>query len=226
MIDRIGLKAKAKAGLAGKWNTLLLAAVIFMAAAALSGITRTEYVELYGKTVEVRSTTAFSALISVFVLPVLTVGMAKFFLKHNRYGNGEIRDLAGGFADYGYVIGSMLWRDLFIFLWSLLFVIPGIIKSIEYSMTEYVLADNPRIGCREAIKVSMALTYGCKGEIFSFFMSFIGWYILCGISCGIAGLYVIPYSHSSFAYLYDQLKQAAVSDGRIPADVFGEADNF
>ena len=80
----------------------------------------------------------------------------------------------------------MLLRDIYSFLWSLLFIIPGIVKAYAYSMTEYILYENPRLSAGEAIRISNAMTQGFKGELFVFDLSFILWNLLSAISLGIA----------------------------------------
>ena len=93
-------------------------------------------------------------------------------------------------------VGGMAWMALFTFLWSLLFVIPGIVKGISYSMTPYILAKYPEIPAKEALKLSMKVMEGRKWEFFVLELSFIGWGILAGITFGLLGIfYVIPYMY-------------------------------
>jgi len=91
-------------------------------------------------------------------------------------------------------VGGMAWMDLFIFLWSLLFAIPGVIKSYSYAMTPYILAKYPEIPAKEALKLSMKIMDGRKAELFVLQLSFIGWAILASLTFGILSLFfVIPY---------------------------------
>lgn len=106
--------------------------------------------------------------------------------------------------------------ELFIFLWSLLFVIPGIIKSLAYFATPYLLAEYDNLPATEALKVSMRITAGHKGEIFMMSLSFFGWFILSGITMGIVGVfYAMPYYSISLAGLYEELKDQAIRSGAI-----------
>ena len=95
---------------------------------------------------------------------------------------------------------------LFTFLWSLLFIIPGIIKAYSYSMSLYILAENKGKPALECINESMAMTEGHKMDLFVLGLSFIGWGLLCAITFGIAGIWVAPYMEATFANAYNSLK--------------------
>ena len=113
---------------------------------------------------------------------------------------------------------------LFIILWSFLFFIPGIIKAISYSLTPYLLAEYPNIQATDAIKVSMRMTNGFKSEIFVMGLSFLGWLILSGLTCGILHLfYTGPYISTSFAGLYKELKENALKTGAVTPQQLGVA---
>ena len=98
-------------------------------------------------------------------------------------------------------------RNLYIALWSLLLVIPGIIKSYEYRMVTYLLAEYPDMTREEAFKISKEMMTGQKMDAFLLDLSFFGWYLLTAITCGIAGIfYVLPYVHATNAELYVTLR--------------------
>lgn len=120
------------------------------------------------------------------------------------------------FGDYARNLGGMLFMDLFIFLWSLLFVIPGIIKSLAYFAAPYLLAEFPAVRPTDAIKISMRMTNGYKGEIFYYSLSYIGWYLLSALTLGLLGLlYVNPYYYTTMAGLYEELKMNALNTGAV-----------
>jgi uncharacterized membrane protein len=154
---------------------------------------------------------------AILLVPPLVVGYAYFSLRIYRGEQGDIGEMFNvGFNDYGRNLGGVLWMELFIFLWSLLFIIPGIIKAIAYFMTPYILADSKNVRPTEALKLSMRMTQGYKGEIFVMALSFIGWALLSGLTCFILQiLYVGPYMSASFAGLYDELKQNAIEKGIV-----------
>lgn len=163
---------------------------------------------------------------SLFIMPPLAVGLSMFFLGVWREENPPFETMLGGFQRYTQSLIGILWMNLWIFLWGLLLVIPGIVKALAYSMTPYLLADYPDIGPRTALKISMAMTKGRKAEIFVLYLSFLGWHILSALTLGILELvHVGPYFQISMAGLYEGLKQDAFEEGRLSeADLTGWAD--
>ena len=152
---------------------------------------------------------------SVLISPIIEVGLLIFNLEVYMGEKPEIGTLFKGFKDgrFGHVLGGFWYMQLFTFLWSLLFIIPGIVKSIAYSMTPYILVDQPEISATDALKKSMEMTKGHKWEIFVFMLSYLGWDILSAITCGIVGIfYVIPYEGIALAGIYDVLKRMSGDD--------------
>ncbi len=147
-------------------------------------------------------------LISVFVGGPLEVGVQKFFLG-NQEERGNLNDLGGGFAKESYlkVVTAMFLRSLYIFLWSLLFLIPGIVMGYAYQMVPYILAENPGMESKEALARSRAMTEGHKWNMFVLDLSFLGWMLLGLVTFGIGILFVMPYVLSTRAELYLRLKQ-------------------
>ena len=136
------------------------------------------------------------------------VGYSYFNLRVYRGENGDIAQAAAvGFNDYGRSLVGILWMYLFTFLWSLLFIIPGIIKAIAYSMTPFILADREDVDAKDALVLSMEMTNGYKAEIFVLMLSFIGWWILSALTFGILAIfYTGPYMSASLAGIYEELK--------------------
>ena len=151
------------------------------------------------------------------IIPPMMVGYAYFTLKVYKGETGDIGEMfSAGFNNYGRSLGGILWMELFVFLWSLLFIVPGIIKALSYFMTPHILADSKNVSPTEALKLSMRMTQGYKGEIFVMYLSFIGWALLSAITCGILQiLYTGPYMGTSFAGLYMELKQNALNKGVV-----------
>lgn len=159
---------------------------------------------------------------SLIVAPVLTIGY-KFVMSRMFIGErGNIADMfTQGFTGFARKLGGSLWMGLFIFLWSLLFYIPGIVKAIAYSMTPYILANEPGVSATDALKLSMRMTNGYKGQIFVFMLSFIGWELLSVLTCGILDLvFVGPYRELSMAGLYWELRTNAIASGAIAEEEF------
>lgn len=113
-------------------------------------------------------------------------------------------------------IFTMFMKGLFQFLWSLLFIIPGIIKSYEYRMIPYILSENPEISRERAFEISKKMMKGNKWNTFVLDLSFLGWQILSGITIGILGIfYVNPYVQSTNAELYAYLREDALKNGYV-----------
>ncbi|MBQ8401408.1 MAG: DUF975 family protein [Clostridia bacterium] len=103
-------------------------------------------------------------------------------------------------------IAVYLLQGIFAFLWGLLFVIPGIVKGYSYAMTPYILRDHPEMEALEMIDTSRAMMDGNKWRLFCLDLSFIGWYLLCTLTFGIASLYVIPYVQCARAQFYEAVR--------------------
>ncbi len=117
----------------------------------------------------------------------------------------QIGDLGFAFrkGNYKNVVKTMFLKDLYIFLWTLLFYIPGIIKSYEYRMIPYILAENPTLDTEKCFELSREMMKGEKMNAFCLDLSFIGWYILSIFTCGILlPFYVVPYQSLTNAELY------------------------
>ena len=115
--------------------------------------------------------------------------------------------LFDGFKDYGRILGTMLLTTVYTFLWTLLLVIPGIMKSYSYAMTLFILKDYPELQYDAAIEKSMAMMSGHKMKMFLLDLSFIGWAILCCFTLGIGFLFLAPYVEASHAAFYEDLKK-------------------
>lgn len=141
------------------------------------------------------SSTVVGCLIALLILP-LEWGYEVMFLKKSRGESKlELGGMFRGFSDYGRILGTMILRYLYVFLWSLLFVVPGIIKSYSYSMTNYILNDEPELAYNTAIEKSMAMMDGHKFDLFVLQLTFIGWWLLfCILTFGIGFLWINPLS--------------------------------
>jgi uncharacterized membrane protein len=164
-----------------------------------------------------------SGAVSVFVVLPLAVGYSVFTLRVYRGEATDVGDMfRTGFSNYWRHVGGMLWMGLFTVLWTLLAIIPGIIKALAYFMTPYILAECPDVTATDALKLSMRMTKGHKGKVFVMGLSFIGWGLLTALTFGILGIfYTGPYYYTSFAGLYHELKEEALKNGVVsPAELW------
>ena len=123
-------------------------------------------------------------------------------------------------ATYGKKLVVSILRTLFITLWCFLFIIPGIVYNYSSYFSFQIMCENPNLKPMEALKLSKKMVAGNRSELFALDLSFIGWWILCGISFGIASIYAIPYYLTTQALYYENFKIRALQEGRITEDDF------
>lgn len=161
--------------------------------------------------------TLFNLLIGIFLKNPISIGCYRFFVRC-RGGQADLGDITVAFGsseNYMNVVKITFLQNLFIGLWSLLLVIPGIIKSYEYAMIPYLLAEYPEMSKDEAFETSKRMMDGNKMNAFVLELSFIGWYLLAGFTCGVLGIfYVGPYNQLTMAELYHRLKEEGRYNGR------------
>lgn len=145
-------------------------------------------------------------LAAVIVGPPLALGMSMVYLGLTRGEKADVSTLFNGFSYMGPSILLFILVLVFTSLWSLLFIIPGIVKGISYSMSFFILAENPEMTASEALDESKRITSGHIGDIFVLYLSFIPWMLLCYITCGLALIYVMPYMQATMANCYLELK--------------------
>ncbi len=176
---------------------------------------------LYGIIVSAAST--FVPFAGLFA-GILTIGYVAVFVSLIRTRHSNIETLFIGFkkATVSSLLASVL-VGLFTFLWSLLFLIPGIVKSYSYAMTFYILNDRPELSAMDAITESRRIMNGHKLDLFILHLSFIGWILLSILTCGLLLLYVEPYMQAANAAFYEAIKprDAVVEEapaGEAPAE--------
>ena len=150
----------------------------------------------------------FLLLGGIFVLGPLVVGLANCY--KSLLSDGDERATANefrvGFGNYWHHVWGYVLVRIFIFLWTLLLIVPGIIKSLSYSMTNYILVDKPELSANEAINLSKDMMYGHKFDLFYLYLSFAGWALLCIFTLGIGFLWLIPYAQTAQSSFYLDVK--------------------
>ena len=150
-----------------------------------------------------------NALLTIAVMVIsgpFALGFAGYFLKRIRGEEIEIKNIFDGFENFFSSFLVMFFIGLFTALWSLLLLIPGIIKAYGYSMAYYIMHDDPGIKPLEAIKQSQIMMKGYKWKLFALQFSFIGWTLLCLLTLGVGFLWLNPYFNLSMANFYENLK--------------------
>ena len=151
-------------------------------------------------------------LVDALLFNPLEVGCRRFFLQ-NSWRNAELKELGAGFKDnWGTVVLTMFLKNLFLFLWALLLVVPAIIKAYSYRLVPYILEDHPELSAMQAITLSRKMMNGHKADAFVLDLSFLGWILLSALTAGILHIfYVGPYIQATDAELYKAVSAAYAS---------------
>ncbi len=143
---------------------------------------------------------------SLIIMGPLVLGLSIFSLAISRNQEAKLEQIFQGFNNFGTALGAYLLMLLFVLLWTLLLIVPGIIAALSYSLTFYILADDNSIGAMDAIKKSKKMMDGYKWKYFCMGLRFLGWAILCVFTLGIGFLWLMPYMQVSLAKFYDDVK--------------------
>ena len=206
MWNRIELKQRGKEAFKKNYLASVVAAFVMTIVASGSasvGSNATSQEESVGFILAIGTMALF--LLTIFVFNVLEVGGCRFFLE-NRTSQPKISVLISMFRSSSYVnvVAVQVLRMVKIFLWSLLLVIPGIIKTYEYRMVPYILSEHPEIEQKNAFLVSRNMMNGHKMELFIFDLSFFGWFLLAAVTFNIAGIfYTYPYYQATMAEVFE-----------------------
>jgi uncharacterized membrane protein len=210
------LKNSALAALKGNWAPAVLGAIFFTFATCL--ITSPGYcanMAAFGmpffdsinpKLLKIFSNSSF--LLNFFLLYPLSLGYSVAHKELLQNGDAAItrNTVRLAFSDYVRNAVSILLVYLYTLLWTLLFIVPGIIKGLAYSLTPFIVKDNPQLSPNQAINLSMKMMKGHKFDLFYLYLSFIGWIFLAILTLGIGLLWVIPYMQTSMAAFYLDVK--------------------
>lgn len=193
----------------GRWGTVVLIALL---------------VTLISGGLGALSIIGIGAVALLLVSGPLTLGLTIVSLKVIRGNTIETGDMFLGFKNFFNAFLLALLNEIFVFLWSLLFFIPGIIKTYSYSMSYYILADNPDMDGNTARQRSIEMMKGHKWRLFCLDFSFIGWGILCVLTFGILSFWVQPYEQCAHAAFYQELlREQSAMNSQPPAQPFEEA---
>ncbi len=162
--------------------------------------------------------TAGSGTILTLLLMPMSWGFVTSFLVNHRGGSRDPFDIScliEGYRDFWRIFSTYLLCQVYVYLWTLLLIIPGIIKSCSYAMTPYILKDRPDLARNEAIELSMAMMQGHKLDYFVLCLTFIGWAILSILTLGIGYFWLLPYFYSTLANFYEEVKQEFENGGYL-----------
>ena len=192
MRTRLEQKAAALGKCRINWTPLVLATLVYAAICGVAG-----------------ATTLAAGLVAIFAIAPLEVGLINSFLAFDRDPSKtdiiESMFRKGFSQGYLHNVLGMFLMELFVCLWTLLLIIPGIIKALAYSMTPFILVENPELSAYDAIKLSEKMMTGHKWDLFILYLSFIGWFILACFTFGIGFLWLTPYVEMSVCEFYEDL---------------------
>ena len=166
--------------------------------------------EMPGFTVQIRS---LLGLLGFVIGGTVQLGYSKFLLSQHDGQPYEIRGLFSQFHRFTDGFVQNFLRSLYVTLWTLVFIIPGIMASYSYAMTPFLMAENPDLTASQAISLSKDMMDGHKGELFALDLSFIGWALLCVLTLNIGSLFLNPYQNAAYAAFYRELKAQYIADG-------------
>ena len=149
---------------------------------------------------------------AIVIMPAFNISLCMIFLGLTKNEDISVGDAFKGFNITGKAVWLNIITNFFVFLWSLLLVIPGIIKVFSYAAAPFILADNPELTAREALSESKRIMDGHKFDLFVLQLSFFWWYILSAITFGIAYIYVVPYFQATMANFYNDIKDKTVEN--------------
>lgn len=194
------LRAEARQALQGKWPMAAVAALIYSIVAG--GLSAIPFI---------------GGLCSLFIGLPVAYGIAIVMFGVFKGKDVDFGVLFEGFQDYSRIFVTKLLQGIYTALWSLLLVVPGVIKYYSYAMTDYILKEEPEMKNNAAIEKSMAMMENNKMKLFLLDLSFIGWALLAIVTLGIGFLFLQPYMQVSRAAFYEDLK--AQQGGNIEVDV-------
>lgn len=188
------LMARARASLEGQWGNAVVVALIYFA--ITMGL----------------SMLPFASLLIYLVAGPFYLGLTMYFLSVVRRRPAEVGQVFQGFQQFGRATGTYLLMVLLILLWMLLLIIPGIIMSYAYMMTFFILADDPQVGMREAMRRSVDMMRGHKWKLFCLYFRFLGWALLAMLTCGIGYLWLVPYMQAALTHFYEDVRLSPGTD--------------
>ena len=206
-MNRTELKSMAKAAIKGKIGILFIISLIISVVSGLAALVL-GFIPVVGPIASV-----------VIVSPAFALSMVRVYLNVANGNKPEAKDAFCGFDDFWSAFKVSFLVGLFTFLWSLLFIIPGIIKSYSYRMAMYVLAENKGKSALACINESKEITNGYKADLFVLDLSFIGWSLLCCVTFGIALIWVMPYIQTTYVNAYNSLKKPTLNDVEVDQQV-------
>ena len=203
--------------LRGNWAPAVVCAIVYVLIAVVISVFQPSVATDDGVTGTQGAMSLVYMLLYIFVMLPIILGMYQTF--NVLYTDGDNKLTSNmfklAFGAYGRNLAAMLLMSVFTLLWMLLFIIPGVIKTIAYSLTPYILKDFPELTPNQAINLSQKMMKGHKLDFFCLVLSFLGWALLCILTLGIGTLWLSPYVCTSFAAFYQDVKKEYLANSTL-----------
>jgi uncharacterized membrane protein len=193
--ENISLMRAARESIKGKWGLAILTFFIYTLLTTTSGSTRSH-----------GSMLTLSSILTLIIGGPLALGAAIFSLSMSRGKEARLEQIFQGFNNFSTAFIAYLLIILYVLLWALLLIVPGIIAALGYSMTFYIVADDPLMKPQDALKKSKSMMDGYKLKLFYLCLRFFLLGLLCILTLGIGFFWLIPYGHVTMAKFYDDIK--------------------
>lgn len=187
------LMESARKALTGKWQEAALATLVYLVINIIAS-----------------SVPKIGPLVGIVIGGPMTLGYVLMIFAMKRGGNVKVGQVFDGFSRFVDALVANLLITIFVLLWSLLLIVPGIIAALGYSMTFFLLADNPSMDGMEAVRRSKQLMNGHKTRLFVLGLRFLGWVLLAILTFGVGFIWLIPYIWTTFAAFYDDIREVKV----------------
>ncbi len=236
MFERKRYKSFAKKQLSGRWGIpVVVTLVIFIISVVFSipdfiKLSRSGYIaavlnhDFLAATEaldEASSASFITSIVSMIVSAILEVASISVYIKMSRSPEPVyFSDFIEGFNNWARATLGILWQFIWIFLWTLLLIIPGFVKAIAYSQMFYIIAEYKEVSITKALRISIEITKGHKWDLFVMYLSFLGWAFLSIFTLGILNFWLTPYMNMTYINAYHALMKEALESGRIkPEDL-------
>ena len=206
-MDRVFLKSQAKEMIKGNIRILFLIGVIVLGIELLSSVVLS-FIPLVG-----------GFIYTVFIESAFGLSLIMIYLNLTKGIEPVAGDAFNGFYDFWSAFKVLFLQGFFCMLWSLLFIVPGIVKWYSYSQAMYILAENKGMPALEAIRRSKEMMEGRKMDLFVLELSFIGWALLTAFTFGFAGIWTIPYMQTTYANFYNSIKPVQAEQEPNPPEL-------
>ena len=212
-MNRAEIKSLAKQQIKGKISILFVILLIIGAITAVA-TTILGFIPVAGPLVA-----------TIIITPAFMLSQIRIFQNLAKGKAPDVSDAFSGFDDFWSAFKVNFLVGLFTYLWTLLFIIPGIIKGFSYSMAMFILAENKGMSAREAINRSKTMMHGHKMDMFVLELSFIGWMLLGMVTLGIAYIWVMPYMSATYINFYNKIKGVEATATEVAPEALSTENN-